>query len=275
MTGRANTGQNKLLASARSLNGTLFSSFANWLSVINQLNPYWYATLTPTARKMAISDLFHFIAGASGFMALVMLASSEDDEQFTVETDPRSSDFMLLKKGNLRIDPWQTKKSHVVFLAKVFPYLGGVKKENGDIVEFGVDRDDKSRLELFWQYMSNKFSPGVSNLIQYGDKTELKEYSGIEFREDRFGNDYKAEKMFIPLYIQSLKEVAKEQPNTLGKTVSFLNYLGLINTQIYGEDTRGVKDRPDFDENGNKTVKSEKFSYPKTPSLPKPPSIGR
>lgn len=275
LTGRANTGQNKLLASARSLNGTLFSSFANWLSVINQLNPYWYATLTPTARKMAISDLFHFIAGASGFMALVMLASSEDDEQFTVETDPRSSDFMLLKKGNLRIDPWQTKKSHVVFLAKVFPYLGGVKKENGDIVEFGVDRDDKSRLELFWQYMSNKFSPGVSNLIQYGDKTELKEYSGIEFREDRFGNDYKAEKMFIPLYIQSLKEVAKEQPNTLGKTVSFLNYLGLINTQIYGEDTRGVKDRPDFDENGNKTVKSEKFSYPKTPSLPKPPSIGR
>ena len=275
LTGRANTGQNKLLASARSLNGTLFSSFANWLSVINQLNPYWYATLTPTARKMAISDLFHFIAGVSGFMALVMLASSEDDEPFTVETDPRSSDFMLLKKGNLRIDPWQTKKSHVVFLAKVFPYLGGVKKENGDIVEFGVDRDDKSRLELFWQYMSNKFSPGVSNLIQYGDKTELKEYSGIEFREDRFGNDYKAEKMFIPLYIQSLKEVAKEQPNTLGKTVSFLNYLGLINTQIYGEDTRGVKDRPDFDENGNKTVKSEKFSYPKTPSLPKPPSIGR
>ena len=71
--------------------------------------------------------------------------------------------------------------------------------------------------------------------------------------------------------LQSLKEVAKEQPNAFGKSVSVLNYMGLVNLSIYG-DNKGVKDRPDFDENGNKTVKAEKFSFPKMPSLPKLPS---
>jgi len=272
LTGRANTSQSSVLANLRSLNGTLFSSFANWLSVINQLNPYWYATLTPTARKMALSDLLHFIGAVGGFMTLATLASSDDEEPFTVETDPRSSDFMLLKKGNLRIDPWQTKKSHVVFMARILPYIGGVKNADGEIVEFGVDRNDKNRLELAWQYMSNKFSPGVSNLIQYTSLTEEKEYGGVTFRENKFGEDYKMSKMFIPLYIQSLKEVAKEQPNAFGKSVSLLNYFGLVNVGIYGGDDKGVKDQPDYDEEGNKTVKAEKFSFPKMPSLPKLPS---
>lgn len=177
---------------------------------------------------------------------------------------------MLLKKGNLRIDPWQTKKSHAVFMARMLPYIGGVKNTDGEIVEFGVDRNDKNRLELAWQYMSNKFSPGVSNLIQYTSLTEEKEYGGVTFRENKFGEDYKMSKMFVPLYIQSLKEVAKEQPNAFGKSVSVLNYLGLVNLSVYG-DKEGVRDRPDVDENGNKTVKSEKFSFPKPPSPPKPP----
>jgi hypothetical protein len=263
LTGRANTSQSNVLANLRSLNGTVFSSFANWLSVINQLNPYWYVTLTPTARKMAISDLLHFVGAVGGFMSLAMLNSNEDDEEpLTIELDPRSSDFGLLKKGNLRIDPWQTKKSHVVFMARMMPYVGGVKNAQGEIVEFGVDYNDKNRLELAWQYMSNKFSPGVSNLIQYTSMTEEKEYNGVKFRENRFGEDYKMSKMFIPLYIQSFQEVMKEEPELYGKAVNTLNYLGLVNVGIYGGDDKGVKNMPDFDEFGNRNIKSSQSERP-------------
>jgi hypothetical protein len=246
LTGRANTGS-KFAAAAREANGTLFSSFSNWAAGVNQLNPYWYYTLTPTARKMALTDVAHHIVGAGSLLsmaAIYALGQDDDDEnKVTVETDPTSSDFALIKVGNLRIDPWAGKKTTVVAFARL--RYAEKKDKYGNFKKYGFEYEDEDWIDLPLEYVGNKIAPGPRFAIDRFFKTKKVEYQGKSFREDKYGVDFKESKYLVPLIFENFREVNEEQPSLFGKATMALSWTGIINTNVYGGMKEGFKDMPD------------------------------
>jgi len=246
LTGRANTGS-KAAAALREANGTIFSSFSNWAAGVNQLNPYWYYTLTPTARKMALTDVAHHIVGAGsllGMAALYALGQDDDDEdKIVVGTTPTSSDFALIKAGNLRIDPWAGKKTTVVAFSRLVN--GGKTDKYGNFKKYGIEYEDEDWIDLPLEYAGNKIAPGPRFALDRFFKTKKVEYQGKSFREDKYGVDFKESKYLIPLIFENFREVNEEQPNLFGKAAMALSWTGLINTNVYGGAKEGFKDMPD------------------------------
>lgn len=246
LTGRANTGS-KAAAALREANGTLFSSFSNWAAGVNQLNPYWYYTLTPTARKMALTDVAHHIVGAGSLLAMAALYAlgqdDDDEEKVVVETTPTSSDFALIKVGNLRIDPWAGKKTTVVAFSRLVN--GGKTDKYGNFKKYGIEYEDEDWIDLPLEYAGNKIAPGPRFAIDRFFRTKAVEYQGKSFREDKFGVDFKESKYLVPLIFENFREVNEEQPNLFGKAAMALSWTGLINTNVYGGAKEGFKDMPD------------------------------
>jgi hypothetical protein len=246
LTGRANTGS-KAAAALREANGTLFSSFSNWAAGVNQLNPYWYYTLTPTARKMALTDVAHHIVGAGSMLAMAALYAlgqdDDDEDKVTVETDPTSSDFAVIKVGNLRIDPWAGKKTTVVAFSRLAS--GGKTDKYGNFKKYGIEYEDEDWIDLPLEYAGNKIAPGPRFAIDRFFKTRKVEYQGKIFREDKYGKDFKESKYLVPLIFENFREVNEEQPGLFGKATMALSWTGTINTNVYGGEKEGFKDMPD------------------------------
>lgn len=246
LTGRANTGS-KAAAALREANGTLFSSFSNWAAGVNQLNPYWYYTLTPTARKMALTDVAHHIIGAGSLLsmaAIYALGQDDDDEdKVTIGTDATNSDFAVIKVGNLRIDPWAGKKTTVVAFARLAS--GGKTDKYGNFKKYGIEYEDEDWIDLPLEYAGNKIAPGPRFIIDRFFKTKEVKYNGKTFREDKFGKDFKESKYLVPLIFENFKEVNEEQPGLFGKATMALSWTGTINTNVYGGEKEGFKDMPD------------------------------
>ena len=246
LTGRANTGS-KAAAALREANGTIFSSFSNWAAGVNQLNPYWYYTLTPTARKMALTDVAHHIVGAGSLLAMAALYAlgqdDDDEDKIVVGTTPTSSDFALIKVGNLRIDPWAGKKTTVVAFSRLVN--GGKTDKYGNFKKYGIEYEDEDWIDLPLEYAGNKIAPGPRFALDRFFKTKEVEYQGNKFREDKYGVDFKESKYLIPLIFENFREVNEEQPNLFGKATMSLSWTGLINTNVYGGMKEGFKDMPD------------------------------
>jgi hypothetical protein len=246
LTGRANTGS-KVASALREMNGTIFSSFSNWAAGVNQLNPYWYYTLTPTARKMALTDVAHHIVGAGSMIsmaALYALGQDDDDEdKVKVEISPTSSDFAIIRVGNLRIDPWAGKKTTVVAFSRLVN--GGKTDKYGNFKKYGIEYEDEDWIDLPLEYAGNKIAPGPRFFLDRFFKTKEVEYKGTSFREDKYGVDFKKSKYLIPLIFENFREVNEEQPNLFGKATMALSWTGLINTNVYGGIKEGFKDMPD------------------------------
>lgn len=90
------------------LSTTLFSPRL-WASRLNMLNPVYYARLSGPARKLALQSAGSFATVAGLVMAAATAAGA------TVETDPRSSDFLKPKFGNTRYDILGGFQQNLVF----------------------------------------------------------------------------------------------------------------------------------------------------------------
>lgn len=256
LTGRANIG---LLETNSKALSVVFFSFRNWMSKINMINPYYYASLgnydsvqdiftkkPNAAQKVMITDMVKFVTITASMMALVQAAAGKDDDGndvMTIERDPRSSDFMKMKFGNLRIDPWGGLQSTSTFLARMITEQTKSTKTN-KILQGGKDFGARTRGEIAIDYVSNKFNPTMSivwgfmnsheGLVEkdkYGNKLE-KPYQG---RVNKFGNEFApfsdAENL-TPMYWAGWKEIEKEQPGLIGDLAKALGFLG-YNTQVY------------------------------------------
>jgi len=256
LTGRANIG---LLETNSKALSVVFFSFRNWMSKINMINPYYYASLgnydsvqdifakkPNAAQKVMITDMVKFVTITASMMALVQAAAGKDDDGndvMTIERDPRSSDFMKMKFGNLRIDPWGGLQSTSTFLARMITEQTKSTKTN-KILQGGKDFGARTRGEIAIDYVSNKFNPTMSiawgymnshkDLVEkdkYGNKID-KPYQG---RVNKFGNEFAPfsdSENLTPMYWAGWKEIEKEQPGLIGDLAKALGFLG-YNTQVY------------------------------------------
>jgi hypothetical protein len=130
-TGRGRPGALKGITPA--LNAGFFSLR---LQLGRMMSPTHLFRGTSRSRKEAWKNVLATI----GTFTSVLFAG-ERAGAWELETDPRSPDFMKIRLGKVRIDPWGGYQQFVVFLARNLPEVGGIKSsETGQVREIDTIR---------------------------------------------------------------------------------------------------------------------------------------
>lgn len=159
-TGRGNLGKAEDFAPV--LNAVLFSPRLI-ASRVNLLNPVYFAKLPKELKVTYLKDMGRFVGFGLTVLALSQYANNDDD--VTVEPDPRSSDFSKIKFGNTRWDIWGGFQQYVRVVSQ---FATGQRKSTNtkEIQElngkgpFGTDRVD-----ILASFLRGKVSPVVSTSI--------------------------------------------------------------------------------------------------------------
>ena len=116
----ANLSQRGSLGKARALAPTINSMFFSARSKLGRLfTPLHLIDSNPRVRRMAWKDLGLFIGLTT---SLIMLGKYMD--WWDVDTDPRSGEFMSVRIGNLRIDPWAGNRQYLVLYTRIITQTG-------------------------------------------------------------------------------------------------------------------------------------------------------
>lgn len=234
LTGRASLG--KLEGSSEMLT-KLFFSPRNWASGIKTATPYalyHFGKMTPTARKMAISDLSKFVGLTTGMVALAAAKLNNDDDENTgVEFDPRSSEFMKIKlEDGKYVDPWGGMQQQVVFSTRIIMdalfRLGlaeGAYKKDGKVTALGEGKTPTLSSVVSRQAF-NKLNPTASFLKKYADSKLKKDGT----RVNEFGEEYSlgaaAQETFTNIFASTVMELLKEDPKALDGLLTAYAFFG-------------------------------------------------
>lgn len=272
MTGRASLGAAEQIAPVLS---KVFFSPRNWASSIKTATPYalyHFGKMTPTARKMAIADFSKFVGFTTGMVAMAAIGlNNDDDKETSVEFDPRSTDFMKLKLGDTRVDPWGGMQQQVVFssrmiadaLSRAFPEsIDGAYKKQGKIYPLGAGGGFTApkASDLITQQAINKLNPTASLLNNYLNTTVKKDGT----RMGKFGEEYtlkgEMKDKFYPIFWGTVAELMKDDPTALDGLLAFYAFFG-GGVNIY--DNKKKSDKPKEKQGGFKFNSGRKFKkYP-------------
>ena len=166
-------------------------------------------------RKEAIKDFGSFVGIVSSVILLGALAGL-----WEVETDPRSTNFMKIRIGNIRVDPWGGYQQFVVLFSRIVTNTGLVS-----VTEMEYDVDFLTALTTFFR---SKASPLASTLLEiktgkdyFGDEIDLTDAKGWVER-------------FAPFALWDIYEAWQEQ-GLKGAMIALPAIVGL-NVQSYSGD---------------------------------------
>jgi hypothetical protein len=151
-TGRGGLGS--LEGASVALNSFFFSPRL-MSSRINMLNPQFYISLHPQARKEALKSLLAFGGIAATTASLAALGGAK------VGTDPRSANFMKLKFGNNRYDFLGGFQQPVRAAAQL---ISGqvVSSTTGKVMTLGEGYRPLTRTDIISRFLESKEAPVVS-----------------------------------------------------------------------------------------------------------------
>ena len=238
-TGRGTAGKKNLIgrgfeASAPGLSLFFFSPRFLWSRLnLTGINPSMYYRMSPTARKHAIKRTIAYAGAATTILGLTALyLNNDDDDETSVETDPKSSDFAKIKIGNTRIDILAGNQQVIRTIAQA--YSGERKKTTtGEIEKLGEKYGSQTRGGVVGNFFVNKFSPIASTLYKRYALTEPEQKMREE--EGEGASDMKSivADLTIPLYLQDVKDLSKDHgaAGALGFTLLSVFGLGVQNMQ--------------------------------------------
>lgn len=237
MTGRASLGPAEMIAPQLT---KIFFSPRNWASVFKTASPYaliYFGTKRAgaegwkpsVAQKMALMDYIKFIGLTTSMVAAALVyLNSDDDEETGVETDPTSSDYMKIKIGNKRIDPWGGRQQEVVLTARLIAGMFGkpMKKTDGRMVQIGTPNQSPTMGGLISDRLTNKLAPSAGMFWRYMN-THI-DPSGK--RIDKWGQDYdftqELKDNLYPIYWETLSEMMQDDPGALDGLLVFYTFFG-------------------------------------------------
>lgn len=237
MTGRASLGKAEQFAATLS---KVFFSPRNWASGIKTATPYalyHFGKMTPTARKMAISDFSKYVGLTT---TMVMLAAAylndDDDEETSVELDPRSSDFMKIKLGDTRVDPWGGMQQQIVLSSRLIAeglyralpegQIQGAYKKKGEVVPLGLERQTPTALKLMGQQAVNKLNPTASVVFNYLSAKRDKDGMLVDEYYNPLTLKEELQDKFNPIFWTTVGELLKEDPTALDGLLTFYAFVG-------------------------------------------------
>ena len=237
MTGRASLGS--MEQNAQLLSKVFFSP-RNWASGIKTATPYalyHFGKMTPTARKMALADMSKMVGLTTG---MVMMAASQlnndDDPETSVEFDPRSTDFMKIKLGDIRVDPWGGMQQQVVFssrmiadaLMKGLPQLGveGAIKKDGKIMPLGIPNKTKTARDLAMEQAVNKLNPVASVINDFATSRINKKGKLVNAYGEEMSFKSELSDKYYPIFWGTVSDLLKDDPTALDGLLIFYAFWG-------------------------------------------------
>jgi ElaB/YqjD/DUF883 family membrane-anchored ribosome-binding protein len=231
LTGRASLGP--LEGKASKVLSTVFFSPRNWASVLKTMTPFAFyhfgkmgqkGTYKPSvAQKMAMADFMTYMA-ITGAMVALMAAkfNDDDDEETEVSLDPYSSDFMKIRLGNTRIDPWAGKQQMIVFQARMI--MNAITK-GGETKKLGQGMFTPTRSELAAQLVQNKLAPTAALAVKWAQQKVDKEGKASLYGEEFLLSEELAGSLY-PMYIGTVNELWEDQPETVSAFLTAYAFLG-------------------------------------------------
>jgi hypothetical protein len=212
-TGRGKLG--KLEPAAGALANVFFSPryFASRLQLLGGQPFYGGSAAT---RKMIAREYARTLAGVGVFYGLMALAN--DDE--SVETDPRSSDFGKVRLGKTRVDPLMGLSQPVVFGSRMVSgqsksnQTGGVYDLRGNKPGRGHDAGD-----VILNFVRSKLAPVPGSAVNV---VVGKDVTGEETTAAGVAGD-----LVVPMSLRDVREVMEEEGVPRGPALGLLSALGM------------------------------------------------
>lgn len=187
-------------------------------SRMNLLNPVYYATLQPFARKEALKSLLGFAGTAGAVLGLAKLGGAD------IGVNPASADFGKIKVGNTRYD---TLGGFQQYLVALYRLLSGkmVSSTTGKEFNLGEDYKGTTRADIVQRFFEGKAAPIASLILNF---VRGKNYSGGEL-------DMPAEvtNRMIPMLAQDMYDLYKENGMS-GIAMGIPGAFG-VGSQTYGD----------------------------------------
>jgi hypothetical protein len=184
---------------------------------VRMLNPNTYIMATPFVRKQYAKAALS--TAAAWFSAAYMIKMAAGDEA-EVGLDPLSADFGKVRIGNARMDLSGGFAPFAVALSRA--YVGGsTSSASGQYHRFGSGYQAQTQEGMAERFFVNKLDPVAK--FAY-DVANASEYNPFHVGD-------RSIQMFVPLFMQDLNEIYKEDPSLLpfmGPTAFFGG-----GTQIY------------------------------------------
>ncbi len=254
-TGRGTAGKENVIgrafeASAPALSLGLFSPRFLWSRLnLTGINPSMYYRMSPRARKAAIKRTMAYFGMSTLVLGLAALKyNNDDDDETSVESDFRSSDFAKVKIGNTRIDILAGNQQVIRTIAQA---ISGEKKKitTGEIEKLGEKYGSQTRGGIVGNFFVNKFSPIASTLYKQYALTEPEKKMRKE--EGEGDSDIKsiASDLLLPLYTQDIPNLAKDHgaDGALGFTLLNVFGFGVQNIQPKTKSTQQSVTMDDFE----------------------------
>ena len=238
-TGRGSLG--KWENSAVNLNNIFFSPRLI-ASRVNMLNPTTYIKASPFIRRQYLRSMVGVAGAGATVLTLAKMAGAD------METNPSSADFGKAKIGNVRLDPFGGFQQYVVAAHRL---ITGEMKSTTTQREFqlGEGYGTPTRKDIAWRFLESKFNPTVSFVTTL---MQNKDFNGlpIEVRKE-IGS------RFVPIILQDIYELAKEDPKLLNpKLLLTIPAMLGMGVQSYEPRTSGTSIMfGDVDERPNPNVK--------------------
>jgi len=212
--------------------------------------------------KSFMTSFTAIVAFKLAFMAIANATAGDDEEKWVLETDPRSSDFGKLRKGNKTFDLWHGLNGLAVLYARLITQETKSTK-SGEIKGLGTGFGTATSSDLLVRYGTNKLAPTAGYIWRLGNThKEVDPNTGKSYRVDKFGNVYGSKEMadlFVPIYWSAVNEIAKEDPDAYE---GFLLSLGLLGMSV-GTDPQGEKFKDLF--GGQEVKRPERPQRPQRP----------
>ena len=221
MSGRGPLG--KLEGSATTLNALLFSPRLI-ASRVQMLNPAYYIKADPFVRKEALKSLFT-VTGAVG----TILGLAKGSEVADVGLDPRSADFLKLKIGNTRIDMLGGVQQYMRAAGQLITGKY-VSSTTGKAITLGEGYKPLTRYDIALRFGESKLAPIASFALAL--------LKGQDFEGKDISVPKEIGKRFVPMVMQDVYDLAKEDPELL--PVSLLGVFG-VGLQTYKPRTKATK----------------------------------
>jgi len=177
------------------------------------------AGVSKFAKREAAKNLFYTVAHVGTVMGITEALWPD-----AVEWNPLSSDFGKIKIGNTRIDITGGMASYVTLLARVLSG-GRTKSTSTGMIKKVGDQFGSDKMDILWDFVENKFSPGASLLKQL--------WEGEDWAGEPIGRIDAIIQAAIPIPVQSAYEVLKDPESAPFLLAVIADGLG-FGTNTYG-----------------------------------------
>jgi Histidine kinase-, DNA gyrase B-, and HSP90-like ATPase len=205
-TGRGSLG--KLESSAVVLNSALFAPRLI-ASRLKMMNPQYYILANPFVRREALKSLFAVAAAGGTFLTLGKMAGGQ------VSLDPTNSDFMKLRVGDLRIDPFAGFQQYIVAASRL---MSGTVTSSSTGREYDLWNPKgpfaPNHADIIGRFARGKLHPELGFALSIlNNKTEMSgekmNFSTMNPMENAMAQ------RFVPIVLQDMYEISKTQPEML------------------------------------------------------------